>query len=84
MAVFGQASMTRSLEEAKPDYILLLGVDMSEFGVDFFGATDNFGGELMRWINQTYQPTAVFGHDWNKDKQFGIKILKLSGPTPVK
>ncbi|MGP8238809.1 MAG: glycosyltransferase family 39 protein [Limisphaerales bacterium] len=84
MAVFGQASMTRALEQAKPDYILLLGVDMSEFGVDFFGATDNFGGELMRWINQTYQPVGLLGHDWNKDGQFGIKILKLSGPTPVK
>src|SRR5208282_3143721 len=37
MAVFGQANMTRALRQARPDYILLLGVDTSEFGVNFFG-----------------------------------------------
>ena len=84
MAVFGQAKMTRALEQAEPDYILLLGVDMSEFGVDFFGAKDNFGGELMRWINQRYQPVGLVGHDWNKDGKFGIKILKLATPAAVK
>jgi hypothetical protein len=84
MAVFGQAKMTRALEQAPPDYILLLGVDMSEFGVDFFGVTDNFGGELMRWINQRYQPVGLVGHDWNKDGKFGIKILKLAAPPAVK
>ena len=57
---------------------------MSEFGVDFFGAKDNFGGELMRWINQRYQPVGLVGHDWNKDGKFGIKILKLATPAAVK
>src|SRR5208282_2753636 len=81
MAVFGQANMTRALRQARPDYILLLGVDTSEFGVNFFGDTDSFGGELMRWINQSYRPIALLGHDWTKDGKFGIKILKLSDPN---
>jgi hypothetical protein len=77
MAVFGQANMTRALEQARPDYILLLGVDTSEFGVNFFGDNDGFGGELMRWLRQTYRPLGLLGHDWSKDGKFGIKILKL-------
>lgn len=82
MAVFGQDNMTRALEHAQPDYIVLLGVDNSEFGVDFFGANENFGGELMRWINQTYRPIGAFGHDWNKNGKFGVKILRRDGYTP--
>lgn len=78
MAVFGQANMTRAVEQARPDYILLLGVDTREFGVDYFGAQDNFGGELMRWINQSYRPIGLLGHDWTKDGKFGIEILKRS------
>ena len=77
LAVFGQASMTRAVEQARPDYILLLGVDTSEFGVNFFGDTDRFGRELLQWINQTYQPVWRNGHDWTKDGEFGIRILKL-------
>ncbi|MGA2177014.1 MAG: hypothetical protein ABSH38_18725 [Verrucomicrobiota bacterium] len=76
LAVFGQANMTRALQQARPDYILLLGVDTREFGVNFFGDTDSFGRELLQWINRAYQPVCLIGHDWTKDGEFGIKILK--------
>jgi 4-amino-4-deoxy-L-arabinose transferase-like glycosyltransferase len=79
LAVFGQANMTRAMEQSKPDYIFLLGVDTSEFGVNFFGDTDSFGRGLLRWIKQAYQPVCLIGHDWAKDGQFGIKILKRTG-----
>jgi hypothetical protein len=80
LAVFGQANMTRAVEQARPDYIALLGVDTSEFGVDFFGDTDSFGRELLQWINRGYGPVCLIGHDWKKDGEFGIEILKRSGP----
>jgi len=80
LAVFGQANMTRALQNARPDYILLLGVDTTEFGVHFFGDTDSFGRQLLQWINRSYQPVCLLGHDWTKDGQFGIMILKRSGP----
>ncbi len=83
LAAFGQANMTRAVEQARPDYILLLGVDTREFGVDFFGDTDSFGRELMQWINRTYQPVCLLGHDWTKDGEFGIKILKFAGAKAV-
>jgi hypothetical protein len=79
LSVFGQANMTRAVEQSRPDYILLLGVDTSEFGVHFFGDTDLFGRELLQWINRTYQPVCLIGHDWTKDGEFGIKILKRTG-----
>lgn len=80
LAVFGQSNMTRSLQQARPDYILLLGVDTTEFGVHFFGDTDSFGRQLLQWINQSYQPVCLLGHDWTQDGQFGIKILRRSAP----
>jgi hypothetical protein len=79
LSVFGQSNMTRAVEQARPDYILVLGVDTREFGVNFFGDTDSFGRELMQWINRTYQPVWLIGSDWTKDGGFGIRILKLSG-----
>jgi 4-amino-4-deoxy-L-arabinose transferase-like glycosyltransferase len=78
LAVFGQANMTRAVQQAKPDYIVLLGVDTTEFGPHFFGDTDSFGRELLQWINQAYQPVCLIGHDWIHDGEFGIEILKRS------
>jgi hypothetical protein len=78
MAVFGLANMTRAIQQTRPDYIILLGVDTTEFGVHFFGDTDAFGGQLLQWIHRSYQPVCRFGHDWTKDGEFGIEILKLS------
>jgi len=83
ISVFGQASMTRAIEQARPDYIVLTGVDTSEFGVDLygrcFGETDRFGRELLQWIHRNYQPVCRIGHDWTKDGEFGIEILKRTG-----
>jgi 4-amino-4-deoxy-L-arabinose transferase-like glycosyltransferase len=79
LAVFGQANMNRAIEQTKPDYIVLLGVDTTEFGVHFFGDTDSFGRELLEWINQAYRPVCLIGHNWEKDGEFGIEILKRSG-----
>ena len=76
MAVFGQSNMIQAVEQTKPDYIALLGIDTTEFGVHFFGDTDSFGRELIQWIHQNYRPVCLLGHDWNKDGEFGIEILK--------
>jgi 4-amino-4-deoxy-L-arabinose transferase-like glycosyltransferase len=78
LAVFGQANMNRAMEEAKPDYIVVLGVDTTEFGVHFFGDTDDFGRELMDWIHQFYHPVCQLGHNWEKDGEFGIEIMQRS------
>jgi 4-amino-4-deoxy-L-arabinose transferase-like glycosyltransferase len=78
LAVYGQANMSHALQEGRPDYIILLGVDTREFGVPYFGASDGFGGEVLRWINRAYEPVCQIGHDWTRDGEFGIRILKRS------
>ncbi len=78
LAVFGQTNMNRAVEEAKPDYIVVLGVDTTEFGVHFFGDTESFGRELMEWINRFYHPVCLLGHNWEKDGEFGIEIMQRS------
>jgi hypothetical protein len=76
LAAFGEAKMTRAFEEHPPDYVLLLGVDNSEFGVRYFGDTPGFGRDLIQWINGHYQQVALIGNDWSQNGQFGIKILQ--------
>jgi hypothetical protein len=76
LAVFGQSNMTRAFAQRPPDYIILMGVDNSEFGVRFLGDNESFGLELMRWINGAYQPACLIGDDWMQNGKFGIKILK--------
>ena len=78
MSVFGQTNMSRAVQQAAPDYIMLLGVDTREFGIDYFGATDDFGRALAQWINQHYRRVWSAGHDWTKDGQFGLEILQRS------
>lgn len=76
LAAFGQSNMTRAFLEHPPDYVALLGLDNSEFGVRFLGDTPAFGQELMRWIDGHYQPVCFIGDDWTKNGKFGVKILK--------
>jgi len=78
MSAFGQSNMTRAMEERPPDYILLLGVDNSEFGVRFFGDKPAFGQDLVQWIDGHYRPICLIGDDWKKTGAFGIKILQLT------
>jgi hypothetical protein len=79
MAAFEQAAMTDQFIRHSPDYIVLLQVDYGEYGENFFGVEKRFGLDLMRWIDAHYRPVWQSGHDWLKDGQFGIKILRKEG-----
>ncbi len=79
MKALGAAKMTADFEQNPPEYIFLVERDTSEFGVGYFGSP-GFGSELMQWVHANYQPIQLFGDeplkDGNKDKKFGIEILK--------
>jgi hypothetical protein len=79
LAAFGQAEMTQRFIQNAPDFVALLPIDYSDYGEKYFGIEDRFGGELMRWINANYLVVWQTGHDWLKDGQFGLKILKRKG-----
>jgi 4-amino-4-deoxy-L-arabinose transferase-like glycosyltransferase len=79
MAAFGQEQMTGAFIAHSPDYVIELFVDYSEYGETNFGREKRFGREVQEWIDAHYQLVQTIGHDWLKDGQFGIKILKKTG-----
>jgi hypothetical protein len=53
--VFGQDNMNRAFMRTKPDYIILVDFNISQFGLKPFGQDLRDGLELKRWINTHYQ-----------------------------
>jgi 4-amino-4-deoxy-L-arabinose transferase-like glycosyltransferase len=78
LAAFGRTNMTRAFEQHPPDYVLLFGVDNSEFGYRFFGDKPAFGQDLVQWIDSHYRLIHLVGDDWKKTGKFGIKILQFA------
>jgi hypothetical protein len=78
LAAFGQEKMTAAFIMHSPDYVIELFVNYGEYGETFFGQEKRFGLEAQQWIDAHYQTVCLIGHDWLKDGQFGIKILKKS------
>jgi hypothetical protein len=76
LAAFGQEKMTGAFIAHSPDYVIELFVNYGEYGETFFGQDKRFGLEVQQWIDTHYQLVQLIGHDWLKDGQFGIKILK--------
>jgi hypothetical protein len=76
LAAFGQDKMTAAFIAHSPDYVIELFVNYGEYGEAIFGQEKRFGLEVQQWIDAHYQPAFLIGHDWLKDGQFGIKILK--------
>lgn len=76
LAAFGQSDMTADFENNPPDYIMLVQRSASEYGLKYFGQEENFGLELMRWIQKHYEPVKLIGDEPLVNSSFGIKILK--------
>lgn len=79
---FGVDKMTDAFIRHSPDYIIIVGVDYSGFGEEFFGQQKQFGGDLMAWINTHYQPQYLIGYDWVNTGYFGVKILRKIPTAP--
>jgi hypothetical protein len=77
LAAFGQQKMTDALIAHSPDYLIEMFIDYGEYNETYFGQRKSLGLEAQQWIDTHYQPACpIIGHDWVKDGQFGIKILK--------
>jgi hypothetical protein len=79
VAAFGQEKMTAAFIQSNPDYVIELCIDYGEYREAYFGQQKRFGLDAQQWIDAHYQLVQMFGHDWLKDGQFGIKILKKNG-----
>jgi hypothetical protein len=76
LAAFGQEKMTDAFIAHSPDFVIELLVDYSEYGEAKFGQEKRFGLDVQQWIDAHYHLVLLIGHDWLKDGQFGIKILR--------
>jgi hypothetical protein len=80
IAAFGQEKMMDDFIRHSPDYIIVIGMSLGDFGEQNFGIEKRFGGDLMKWINAHYQQKLLIGDDWVKNGQFGIKIFQKPVP----
>jgi len=53
--VFGRDNMNRSFMRAQPEFIILIQLDMDEYGIKPFGQDPRNGLELKRWIDAHYR-----------------------------
>ena len=73
---FGESHMVAALDQAKPDFIVLVDKDTTEYGVPVFGR--DYGRGLMAWVTATYRTVRVFGAPPLVDHRFGVAILELN------
>lgn len=76
MRVFGEDNILSDFIHKRPDFIVLVHKDTSEYGEDFFGRNLQYGKPIMDWVNQNYQSVVKIGDEPLKDNRFGIKVMK--------
>ena len=54
MAVYGQSRMDAAFKKDRPEYIVIIARNVTEFGVGRFGHDPRYGADLMRWIDAHY------------------------------
>lgn len=76
MRFFGEGLILSDFMDKRPDFIILVHKDTSEYGVGFFGRDPRYGKSIMDWVNKNYSPVARIGNEPLQDNNFGIKIMK--------
>lgn len=78
LALYGEDAIVAALEADPPDYIVLAHKNTQEYGVGFFGNTnDGYGRGIVEWmLGAGYQSVASFGHEPFQDVRFGTQILR--------
>ena len=59
-AIVGEAAMLAALQQTRPDYVLLVGRRLPEYGYPPYGVGD-FGREILAWVYQEYDIVEQFG-----------------------
>lgn len=74
---YGEEAILASLSSHRPDYVVLIHKDTSEFGVGLFGVDPRYGARIRDWIRMEYVDAQLFGPEPLQQKErFGIKILR--------
>jgi hypothetical protein len=69
----GEERAIRQLVLSNTRYVLIANRATSEFGAEAFGR--DYCQTLMRWIEQNFEPCAIFGVDQDQDQQIGDKTF---------
>jgi len=76
LMTFGEDEIVRSLEAAPPDLILLVHIDMREYGYPAFGSDRRYGERTIRWVRAHYTEVRVVGTEPLSPAGFGLVLLK--------
>jgi hypothetical protein len=74
-AAFGEREILSEFQAHPPDYIVLADRNVTEYGVERFGV-EGYGAEILRWIEQAYDPVFRIGPPPFSGQGFGIEVLK--------
>lgn len=77
ITMYGKEPMFEKLRAARPDYIVLVHKDTSEYGYRFFGR--DYAQDILSWVESEYEPVQLIGEAPFKGKDFGILIMKRAG-----
>lgn len=74
LATVSEEKILESLIKARPDYIILMDRDTSEYGYHYFGK--DYGVKVYEWIKNNYSPISSIGNQPFSGSGFGITITK--------
>lgn len=76
LMTFGEAEILRSLEAAPPDLVLLVHIDMREYGYPAFGSDRRYGERIVGWVRAHYREVRVVGNEPLSPAGSGLVILE--------
>ncbi|MEI8345543.1 MAG: hypothetical protein WCG06_05670, partial [Candidatus Omnitrophota bacterium] len=79
LTMFGEDKMAEACDKARPDCVVLVSRDMSEYGYAGFG--NDYAMKLFAWLKTNYGQVAAIGDASLSGKGFGIIIAKRLVPS---
>jgi len=76
LMTFGEDEILRSLETAPPDLVVLVHVDVREYGYPAFGWDPLYGERTVQWVRSHYREVRVVGTDPLSPAGFGLIVLE--------
>jgi hypothetical protein len=77
--MFSEERMLAELERQRPEWVILVHRDDSEYGARFFGR--DYGQKIGQWVQANYQGMQLFGAHPLTSPQFGVLITRRGTPV---
>ncbi|HVT89104.1 MAG TPA: glycosyltransferase family 39 protein [Tepidisphaeraceae bacterium] len=74
LLMYGEDAMLSGFQRHPPDFLILTGVDTSEYGPRFFG--DDYARKLGAWLQENYLVIETIGSRPFKEPGFGMVLFK--------